>query len=112
MNSLKNAIIAMEKRGAPILGMTAENAKGERKEYDIQMNPRTARWVSDKKLSNTLYEWPDRTSFLFVDRNKAKALRELKPEMSAEEAARNSVYSVDVNKIRSLRYMGVEIATS
>lgn len=109
MNNLKAAIIAMEKRGAPILGMTVENEKGERVEYDIQMNTRVARLPQDVRESNTV---SGGGFFLAVDRNKAKALRELKPEMSTEEAARNSTSLFRLSRIRSLRYMGVEIATS
>lgn len=108
MNNLKAAIIAMEKRGAPILGMTVEE-KGERKEYDIQMNTRVARFIPGVRESNTVSRGG---LFMVVDRNKAKALRELKPEMGTEEAAVNSTRSFFIGDIRSLRYMGVEIATS
>ncbi len=111
MNNLKAAIIAMEKRGAPILGMTFEE-NGVEKEFDIQMNTRVARFGSDSRTSNTLNTDGGELHFLVVDRNKAKKLREFKPEMSAEEAAENSSRSFPVSGIYSLRYMGVEIATS
>lgn len=115
MNDIKAAIQGMEKRGAPIIGLTYVDGKGERTEIDAQINVRlgfTNPLPWGRKVSKTVIEHNGNFYVQAVNRNKALALRRFKPEMTATEAARNSIRTFRLDRIRSVRYMGVEIATS
>lgn len=116
MNDIKNAILNLRKSGAVIVGATYTDANGVRSERDLQIgvnlghtHPPFGRWLDDKK---TIIEHNGKLLLQAVDRNKARKIRLFNPAITTTEAARNSVRTFRLDRIDSLRYCKVEVATS
>ena len=114
MNDIKNAILSMEKLGCPILGMTYVDGEGKETERDIQINVKLnfsnpLPW--GRKVSKTVIEKDGKFYVQAVDRNKALEIRRFNPAIGVKEAARNSIRTFRLDRIRSLRHSRVEIAT-
>ena len=115
MNDIKRAIIHMETLGCPIMGCTYVDGEGKETERDIQINVRlnfTNPLPWGRKVSKTVIEKDGKFYVQAVDRNKALSIRRFNPEITVQEAARNSIRTFRLDRIRSLRYSKVEIATS
>ena len=115
MNDIKRAIQDMEKIGCPILGITYQDGEGKKTERDIQINvhldfANPLPW--GRKVSKTVIEKDGKFYVQAVDRNKALEIRRFNPAIGVKEAARNSIRTFRLDRIRSLRYSRVEIATS
>ncbi len=100
-------IRGMEKRGAPILGMTYINREGVKSERDIQIC--VNRGFSKpphymNALSKCLVERKGSIFVRAIDRNRSKELRRLNPEMTLEEADRQSFRDFRLDRIIALRY--------
>lgn len=97
----------MEKRGAPIMGMTYTNREGVKTERDIQIcvnrgfsNP----LPYGNKISRSLVQHNGQVYVQAIDRNRSKALRRDNPEMSLEEADRQSFRAFRLDRVNVLRY--------
>lgn len=99
-------IRGMEKRGAPILGMTYINRKGVKSERDIQIcvNRGFPNPSRGDKISKCLVQNKGGVYVQAVDRNRSKEFRRLNPEMTLEEADRQSFRAFRLDRIIALRY--------
>lgn len=100
-------IRGMEKRGAPILGMTYTNREGVQSERDIQIcvnrgfsNP----LPHGNKVSKCLVQHNGNVYVQAIDRNRALNLRRLNPTMTREEADRQSFRAFRLDRVISMRY--------